>query len=211
MFMQAKEDMMSMGELDFDESYLNLLSKPWQKFLKKFTEIDSIPVSEWKHVHQLAHFYRRYNQIFGKRFSFSMKSAPSKCTETYMLKNISGMLGTSNQRILKEYVDWVFDKKVIPSKRKIRSLGYFATASFCNEFNIYLSEKNKIGRHTLLPNEYAKIAEDMNVAAKTFGDLAFAKNAIDAGLDPEFVDEYSRLFNELYKIGFEFNMLKGLK
>jgi hypothetical protein len=198
-------------ELEFDEAYLNLLSKPWQKFFRKFAEIETLPNSEWKPVHQLAHFSLRYNKHFGKRFSFSVKGAPSKCTEIYMFKRLSGMLGTSNQKTLREYIDWVFDQKVIPTNRKIRSIGYFANTNFCNEFNIYLSEKSKIYRHTELPDEYKKVAESLDVPANTFGDLAFAKCAIDANGDCTSMVPYKSLFNELYKIGFEFEMIKDLR
>lgn len=199
-------------ELEFDEAYLNLLSKPWQKFFKKFADIETLPNSEWKPVHQLAHFSLRYKKHFGKRFSFSIKGAPSRCTEVYMFKRIGGMLGTSNQKILREYVDWVFDTKIIPNNRKIRSIGYFANTNFCNEFHLYMNEKNKIYRHTELPEAYKKIAESLDVHANTFGDLAFAKGAIDMGADDnQHTAPYKTLFNELYKIGFEYNMIEGLR
>ncbi len=128
-----------------------------------------------------------------------------------MLKRISGMLGTSNQKTLREYVDWVFDTKIIPSTRTIRSLGFFANTNFCNKFHMYMTNKNKIYRHTELPKEYKEIAESLDVPANTFGDLAFAQGAIDMGGDSDTVAPYKTLFNELYKIGFEFEMIKGLR
>ncbi|KKN70810.1 hypothetical protein LCGC14_0427020 [marine sediment metagenome] len=198
-------------ELEFDEAYLNLLSKPWRKFFKKFAEIETLPNSEWKPVHQLAHFSLRYARHFGKRFSVSIKGAPCRCTEVYMLKRIGGMLSTSNQKTLREYIDWVFDTKIIPSKRKIRSLGFFANTNFCNEFHMYIAEKNRIYRHTELPKEYKQIAESLDIPASTFGDLAFAKGAIDMSGDTDSVVTYRTLFNELYKIGFEFEMIKDLR
>jgi len=200
-----------MAKLEFDEAYLNLLSKPWQKFFRKFAEIEEIPVSEWKPVHHLAHFALRYEQHYGKRFSFSVRGAPSRCAEVYMLKRIGGMLGTSNQKTLKEYIDWVFDAKLIPTSRKIRSLGFFANTSFCNEFHAYVSERSRIYRYTELPDEYKKVAESLDIPANTFGDLAFAKAAIDMSRDSESVAPYKALFNELYKIGFEFEMIKDLR
>ncbi len=193
-----------MIKFKLDDEFLQLLSKPWQKFFKKFNEIDILPNSEWKPVHQLAHFANRYQSHFGKRFSFSIKGAPSKCAEVYMVKRISAMLGTTNQKTLSEYIDWVFDTKIITSNRKVRSLGYFANTSFCNEFNQYKIEKNKISRSTLLPQDYKEIADNLGVYARTFGDLAFAKGSIDS------MPTYKSLFNELYKVGFEFDMLKDI-
>ncbi|MDP2685259.1 MAG: hypothetical protein Q8P20_09580 [bacterium] len=199
--------------LEYDELYLKLLSKPWQKFFKKFIEIETLPISSWTPVHQLAHFSVRYHRHFGKRFSFKVIGAPSKCTEIYMIKRISGILGTSNQNTLAQYINWVFDKKIIPNKRTIRSLGFFANAGFCNEFHMHMSEKNKIYRHTELPGEYKAIAETLNVPVDTFGDLAFAKGAIDVCKDSldNTVAPYKVLFHELYKVGFELEMIKNLR
>ena len=42
---------------------LAAFSKPWQKFFKKFEEIESLKVSEWKEVHILAHICKRFKQL----------------------------------------------------------------------------------------------------------------------------------------------------
>jgi len=152
-------------ELEFDEDYLNLLSKAWQKFFRRFSEIETLPIGEWKPLHHIAHFSLRYHKHYGKRFSFSVIGAPSSSKEVYLIKRVAATLGTSNSKILKEYIDWVFDNKLANSKRKIRSIGFFANTDFCNEFKLYLSEKNRIYRHTELPNEYKKIAESLDIYA----------------------------------------------
>ena len=198
-------------QLEFDEQYLALLSKPWQKFFKKFAQVDELPNSEWKPVHQLAHFSRRYRDHFSKRFSFSVRGAPSKCAEVYMIKRISAMLGTTNQRIIRNYVDWVFDNKIIKGNKKIRALGFLANAQFCNEFHLAMVAAQKIGRATELPSEYIVVVDRLDVPANTFGDLAFAKNAMDNDPMHESVKVYHQLFRELYKVGFEFEMIKDLK
>lgn len=196
-------------ELEFDEDYLKLLSKPWQKFFKKFAQIEILSVSEWKPVHQLAYFTVRYQRHFGARFSLSLNGAPCKCSEVFLVNKISGMLGTSNQKTIKEYIDWVFDNKIIPNNKKIRSIGFLANSKFCNEFNTYFVEKNRIYRHTELPVEYKQIAQSLNIPVNTFGDLAFAKSAIDLGSDQNCL--YQSFFHELYKIGFEFDMIQSLR
>ena len=198
-------------ELIFDEDYLKLLNKPWQKFFKKFSEIDELPISEWKHVHILAHFYRRYLKQFNKPFSISIKGAPSKCTEIYMIRRISAMLGTSNLKIVKQYIDWVFDENIIPKNKKIRSLGFFTNTSLCNQFNALLAEQSKIYRHTKLPEEYKKVAELLDIPVSTYGDLAFAKKAMDTLSNNNNNNPYKKLFLELYRVGFEFDMIKDLK
>jgi hypothetical protein len=198
-------------QLEFDEKYLALLSKPWQKFFKKFTEIDEVPNSEWKPVHQVAHFSRRYKDHYGKRFAFSVRGAPSRCPEIYMIKRISAMLGTTNQMTIRNYVDWVFDNKIIKNDKKIRALGFLANPQYGNEFHLAMSAAKKIDRTTELPDTYKTIAEQLDVPVNTFGDLAFAKGALDNDPTNESVEVYHQLFRELYRVGFEFSMIKDLK
>src|SRR4030067_2910326 len=159
-----------------DNDFLNLLpSKRWVNFFKKFDEIEMVPISKWKPVHHLSYLTKRYEEIYGKRFSFTLDRAPGKCTEIYLVKKLMAVLGTSNQRIIKEYVDWVYDKKVIPQSLKFRSIGFFANPKFCNEFHLETIEKSKIGRGTSLPIEYQLVVDRFGFEMNTFGDLAFAK------------------------------------
>lgn len=196
---------------DFDEEYLQLLTKAWQKFFKRFAEVETLPVSEWKHVHLLAHFADRFAQHYKKKFAFSVKGAPSKSTEVYMIKRISGMLGTTNPRLVKTYIDWIFDNKIIGTSKKIRSLGFLANTKFCNEFHLAWTEMNKIKRTTQLPENYRNIAKELSIPVRTFGDLEFAKQIVDSDPEDEETQIYHTLFHELYKVGFEFDMLKELK
>jgi len=196
---------------EFDEDFLQLLSKAWQKFFKRFNEIETLPVSEWKHLHLVAYLAKRYKEHYKKNFSFSVKGAPSKSTEIYMMKRMIATLGTTNNKVIKAYIDWVFDKKIIPLNKKIRSIGFFANTSYANEFKIHWADSQKIKRSTSLPQEYLKVATDLDVPVATFGDLAFAKQALDANPDSEDIVIYKKLFHELYRYGFEFEMLKDLR
>ena len=184
---------------------IRFLSKPWQKFFNKFREIDELSVSQWKPIHMLAHIDRRFREHYNKNFAYSCKGAPSRCTEIYLIKRICAMLSTTNMRIVKEYVDWVFDQKIIPQKKKIRTLAYFGTAVFANEFYIYRAECNKITRSTDLPEQYKRIVDEMSLPVTTNGDLAFALAAKGNN------EEYRVLFDRLYCIGFYDNILKDLK
>ena len=85
-----------------------------------------------------------------------------------------------------------------------------ANTNFCNEFKLYQVKKSKICRSTSLPANYKEIAEKFDVPANTYGDLAFAKSALDSNPDNDAVLSYKTLFHELYKIGFEFEMIKNL-
>lgn len=200
-----------MAKITFSEEYLQILPKSWQRFFKKFAECETLPHSEWKPLHLVAHFAEAYHNHYGKNFSFSVKGAPSKCTEIYMIKRVMAMLGTTNQKIVAEYITWVFENKLKGTSKKIRSLGFLANNQFCNEFHLARTEAAKIKRSTTLPEDYLKIATNLDVPVMTFGDLAFAKQAIDMDPDNEEIECYRNLFHELYKIGFEFEMLKDLR
>lgn len=196
--------------LAYDEDYLNLLpSKWWVNFFKKFAQIDTLPVHDWKPIHQLSHLTIRYKEFYNKRFSFSLKGRPSGCTEVFQIKRMMAVLGTSNQNTVKNYIDWVFDKKIIPLNAKIRSIGYFTNAQFCNEFHLQRIEASKIGRATELPSDYQEIIDGLDLSIYTYGDLAFAKQALDS--EPVGREVYDKMFNELYSIGFEYSVLRGLR
>lgn len=193
-----------------DESPNLLLSKPWQKFLAKFDEIDSLPTSKWKEVHFLGCICRKYQQLFEKPFALSYKGAPSKCPEIYMIKKIMAMLGTTNPHTIRAYVEWVFETKVVLKDVRFRSLGFFTTPSFGNEFHIAREKKLKIEKSTELPTEYKQVATTLELSVNTYGDLAFIKMALDESPDGESRAPYRLLFNNLMAIGFEPAILKGM-
>jgi hypothetical protein len=191
------------------EDFLKPLSKHWQRFFGKFNEIDELKVSKWKPVHQLAHFSRRYEHAFGRRFAFTLRGAPSKCTEIVFIKKIGAMLGTTNQRTIKDYIDWVFDKKIIPQKKRIRSLGFFMMAGLGNEFNLQRKKESTIGRATSLPQEYKDIAEEVGLPIETYGELAFIKHALDQSTEGR--ENYQVLYRRLLMVGLEPDVLLKLR
>jgi len=182
------------------------LPKSWQKFFARFEEIDTLKVSQWKEVHVLAYICRRFEEVFGRRFSVTIKSSPSKSPDIYMMKRIVAMLGTSNMRTVKEYVDWVYDTKIIPKNIRIRKVGYFITSGFANEFYFARDNAAKIKRSTALPNSYKKVAVNLGVSAETYGDLAFIKMAADQSAS----GPYNVLFANLEAMGFDLNILKEI-
>ena len=195
-----------------DDDFLNLLpSKWWVRFFRKFDEIEDKPVSKWKEIHQLSYITKRYEDTYGKHFSFTLRGTPGKCAEIHLVKRFMAVLGTSNQHTIKEYVDWVYDKKVIPQKRKFRSIGFFANPQFCNEFHLDRVEASKITRATPLPPEYKAVADGLELQMETYGDLAFAKQALEQAPEAESRKPYKVLFKELYKVGFEYTMLEEIK
>ena len=184
-----------------------ILSKPWQKFFTRFSEIETLKNSQWKEIHQLAYIIKRYEKIYNRKFAFSFKTAPSKCTELVLVKKISWLLNTTNARTITEYIDWIYDCKIIPKGIKIRNLSFFLTTGLGNEFFIYKAEKNKIKKTTELPKDYAEAISKFDLPIATYGDLAFAKNI----LDERDVPLYKEMFNTLLSVGFDYDMLKDIK
>lgn len=197
-----------MAKIIFDEEFLSLLpSKWWLNFFKKFNQIETLPYHKWKTIHLLSYICYKYKEFYGKRFSFSLKGRPSSCQEIYLTKQVISVLGTDKPDMFCEYIDWVFEKKIKPYNKKIRSIGFFANSQFCNEFYLFFAEKNKISRTTEIPKEYKLIMDELELPIRTYGDLAFAKQVLDQDPNKELLNQ---MFNKLYSIGFEFKDLQGL-
>ena len=197
-----------MAEVEMEE-FLKPLSKHWQRFFRKFAEIEEIKVSKWRPVHQLAYFSMRYEQHFGKRFAFSLRGAPTKCTEIVFIKKIGAMLGTTNQRTVKNYIDWVFDKKIIPQRKRIRSLAFFMAPGLGNEFNLQRQAESVIGRSTALPREFVELAFEAGIPIETYGELAFIKQALDQSTEGR--ENYQALYRKLLMAGLEPDILLKLR
>lgn len=188
---------------------LDGLSKPWQKFFKKFEEIDTIKVSEWKDVHVLAYICQRYEKQYGRKFAVTIKGAPTKSPDMYMVKRIRAMVGTTNMRTIKAYVDWVFDNKIIPKRVVFQKIGFFVTSAFVNEFSFAKKKAAEITRTTEVPGAYKHIGSELGVAINTYGDLAFIQMSVERKEDassPQFV-----LLKNLELLGLDLNKLKELK
>jgi len=182
------------------------LSKHWQKFFKRFDEIDTLKVSQWKEVHFLAYICKRFKDTFGRNFSVTIQNCPSKSPDIYAIKRIIAMLGTTNMRTVKEYIDWVYDKKIVPKRTRIRKVGYFLTSGFGNEFYFDRKQAPKIKRSTELPDDYKRVATTLGVSASTYGDLAFIKMAADQSQS----SPYNVLFANLEAMGFDLDILKEI-
>lgn len=188
---------------------LDGLSKPWQKFFNKFDEIKELRVSQWKDVHILAYICDRYEKHYAMKFSVSIKGAPTKSPDMYMIKKIKASLNTTDNAIIKEYIDWTFDTIIIPKKYKLKKIGFFITAGFINEFFFYRkNKKNNITRSTPVPETYKNIANEIGIDINTYGDLAFICMAIEAGSSSE---DHNCLIGNLELLGLDTEKLKVMK
>lgn len=197
-------------ETDTTPDTSKLLSKPWQKFLAKFTEIDVLQNSQWKEVHLLAYICKRYEECTGSKFALTYRGAPSRCVEIHMVKKIMAMLGTTNMRTIRAYIDWVYDVKIVPKKIKFRTLGFFTTPGFANEFSNFKIEKARVTKTTELPIEYRQVAEMFELEVATYGELAFIKMAAEETPDCESCAPYVKLLHHLSVIGLDLSILNSL-
>lgn len=187
------------------------ISKVWQKFFDKLGSVDSVPVCEWDTTHLLGYICKRFKLYYGVVFSFPLRGAPTKCSELFFVKQMSVTLGTTNPVIIKEYIDWVFDNKIIKRNSKISSVAYFSSASMCNEFKVERAQKHKITRSTPLPEEFVGIADTLGVSAATYGDVAFIQMAIDQNPEAESRRPYREFLRHIKSFGFDESVLEGLK
>ena len=156
------------------------ISIHWQKFFDQGKEIATLPINEWKPVHLIAYWCKLYERQYKRSFTFKFKASPSKSYEIYRLRELATNI-SSDPLILKHYIDWIFEYKVVQKKKRITSLAILCDANYINEYKekfLCMSDK-PIDRSTAIPPNFAKIIQDHNQPFTTYGDLAFARQSGD--------------------------------
>lgn len=186
------------------------LSKPYQAWFAKFSEIDTLDVSQWKSVHLVAYMARKYNNHYGIEYTFRMNStAPGKCYEMYQIGKLTQMIA-KDPIVLKAYIDWVWAKKVIERKKRITSFALFVDANVCNEYK-WSAMDNQIDRTTRLPDNILAICQALDPTIKTYGDLAFIEcEEMNASYNNT-MEKYSMLFQDLKTANFDRSILGKIK
>lgn len=176
-------------------------NEKYAKFFSTFLEIENLPVSDWKPSHILGYFCKRYEQHYHTKYKFKYNNpAPSKCFEVFQIKKLAQLL-SSSPTILKEYIDWVYENKVVKAKRKLTSISFMTVEGVVNEYKVkyLLSPNQNISRSTLLPEKYQIIFKNKGFDINTYGELAFLSQ----------MDEFEVIgaFQEAEAIGFDKNLL----
>jgi len=185
------------------------VSAAYQKFFDRFAEIKTLNIEDWEIVHIIGYFCQKYQEHYNVKFSFKFNNtAPSKSYEVFQIKRISQML-SSDPIILKKYIDWIFEKKVIERKKRITSLGYLGNMDLINDFKFkyMINEPAKLDRTTLLSEKFLNIVKEYNDDALTYGDLSFVKKLNDSSPS----DKNNEMFDNLRKNGFNLNILDEIK
>lgn len=195
-----------MSKKEFGGELTDLPNEQYKKFFEKFKEIDNLQVSDWKPVHVLAYFCKKYKEAYQKDYQFKFNTtAPSKCFELFQVKKLASML-TANPVLLKEYIDWVYLNRVLKAKRRLTSISFMTVEGIVNDYkvNVLLAGKNnsgKVDRSTPIPNEYKDTFKQVGYSISTYGELAFLSQMQDMPF------ELIGAFQNIEELGFDKEVL----
>lgn len=186
----------------------DLPNDQYQKFFSKFPEIESLDVESWKVVHILSYFCKKYKDTYNVDYKFKFNSPnPNKSFEVFQIKKLASML-TSNPKLLKEYIDWIYENKVIKAKRRLTSISFMTVEGIVNEykFNILLVGKKNLNvdRSTPLPDKYKIFFKDAGINISTYGELAFVSQM------SEMPFEVIGAFQKIEELGFDKEVLSRI-
>jgi hypothetical protein len=178
----------------------------YKKFFEKFSEINTIKCEEWKPVHLLAYFVSKYSKHYQTNYSFKYNNpAPSKCFEIFQVKRLASML-SSKPNILKEYIDWIFEQKIIKAKRRITSISFLTKEDNVKDYklNVLFNPNQIIDRTTNLPDNYKSLFSEIGTKVNNYGELAFLYQMTDMPF------EMVGAFQKLEASGFDLKLLENI-
>ena len=176
-----KKNMQAVAQQD---DLTSSISPLYTRFFEKLKEIDKLDVKEWNTNHVIGYFCKKYRHQYNMDYSFRFNQIPSKSYEVFQVKRLASMLST-NPVVLKDYIDWLFEKKVVERKRKITSIGFLSTIELVNEYKFKVlmprlnGQEPEIKRTDELPPSYLLVLQNANISVTTYGDLTFLKKAME--------------------------------
>lgn len=181
-------------------------NKKYEQFFAKFAEIETLPMSDWKTVHVLAYFCKKYEDHYKTKYQFKFNSpSPVNSFEVFQIKRLASQI-SSNPKILTEYIDWVYKTRVIEAKRKLTSISFLTVEGLVIEYKkkfLFADKKDfQVSRSTSVPDEYKPVFAAAGVNVQTYGDLAFIYQMEDKS--PELQDT----FDKIVEMGFDLEILK---
>jgi hypothetical protein len=157
--------------MDIKETYA-------KKLFSKFPEIETLAVENWVTYHLVGYFFKKYKDYYGCDYAFSYsKPQVSKCKEVFTINRIKAMI-SGDPKTVKEYIDYVFEKKVSHSKRKLTSITFLIAENTMKDFRL---EKllqpdrihDKIDRSTAIPDSWKEYFDNKQIPVQTYGQLIF--------------------------------------
>jgi hypothetical protein len=199
-----------------DEKLSDVPNKKWQEFFGKFSEIETLPVEQWKVPQVLGYFTKKYQEVFGKPYQFKFNTPlPLKSFEVWQVKSLSGKL-SSKPQILKNYIDW-FYQEINKNKKRFTSISAITKDEYVNTYkwSVLTSDRQiaTVDRSAPLPELYQKIFAETDFAlTNTYGDLSFLYRAYQSCnvFENETFIQMEKMFNKLIELGFDISILERI-
>jgi hypothetical protein len=191
-----------------DEELSTIPNEKYEKFFAKFSEVDTLEVAQWKVAHLLGYFCQKWKAAYGNDYHWKFNNQnPNKCFEVWQMNTLVAKL-SANPKILKEYIDWVFEN-IVPKKTKLRSISFMTNDEVVIPYkmNVLLGGKKNLNvdRSTPLPFEYRSVLGHLGLLAiVTYGDLAFM-----CQMDPR-PDNIAQALGQMKELGFDEEVLKRI-
>jgi hypothetical protein len=178
-------------------------NEKYQKLFDRFKEINTISVAEWRSLHLLSYFTKKYKETYNTDYAFKFNTPnPSKCFEIWQVNSLIAKT-SSNPQIVKDYIDWVFINIVPKAKRKLTSISFLnneETLTYYKMNIMFAGQTTNINRDTILPTNYKNILTTYNFNINNYGELAFLSQM-------EMKDNIKIVFEELIKLGLDKQIL----
>lgn len=185
------------------------VSPAYKKFFDKFQQIETLETSKWEPAHVIGYFCKLYFNHYKVSYTFKFKASPSKSYESFRIKELANMV-SSNPIILKDYIDWFFEKKIIAKKKRITSMAFLTNTIVVNEYKfskLLIDKLKPLDRATIIPPIYKNVICKYNDAINTYGDLSFLKMT----LGPDADQKYIIMMEELKSAGLDIGSLDKVK
>lgn len=178
----------------------------WAKFKEKIDNYANVPEEEWGNEEIIGYIFKLYKDKSGMDFSLSYSGGIKKCPEQYAISRMKAFLGTEDPKIIKRYIEWAFSKCT-----SLKSLAWFYEVSLINRFKseFRLLIDDRILRSTSLSPQYKEVVDYYDVPAATFGELAFAKLAVEQ--NPGVYLNYALCLKKLRTMGLTDSLLDCLE
>ncbi len=182
-------------------------NEKYAKFFSKFTEIDVLPLEEWKVAHLLGYFCKKYKAIYGIDYPWKFNHQnPNKCFEVWQFNTLCAKL-SANPKILKEYIDWAYQILVPQAKRRLTSISFLTRDEVVNPYkmNILLGGKKNLNvdRSTELPETYCEVFRNIGISIANYGELAFVAHMTQTS-------QMTGAFQKIEELGFDMEILERI-
>jgi hypothetical protein len=168
-----------------------------------------LDVSNWKSLHLLSYFCRKYKSACGIDYVWKFNTpSPVRSFEMWQMNTLAAKL-SANPKILKDYIDWAFDTLVKGKKYKPRSISFLTKEEVVIPYkmNVLLAgqRNSNVDRSASLPTIYQDILQQTaGITISTYGDLAFISQA-----EP-LPDNIILALGQMVEAGFDREVLKRI-